>query len=78
MDGTLELSQSHLVENSINHVGLEVFASLKARDTPAGKLLRHKYESSLRIKCVWNYRAAFGMLSYLQGSTRPEISMAVN
>ena len=36
-DRILELSQSHLAEKIINHVGLTVSAGLKARDTPAGK-----------------------------------------
>ena len=36
-DGTFELSQLHLVEKIINHVGLAVSTSLKARETPAGK-----------------------------------------
>ena len=31
-DSTFELSQSHMVEKIINHVGLEVSASLKARE----------------------------------------------
>ena len=69
--GTLELSQSHLVEKIINHVGLEVSTSLKSIETPDRKPLLHKYKSSLGIKCVWNYRAVVSMLSYLQGSTRP-------
>ena len=65
-DGTLELSQSHLAEKIINHVGLEVSASLKTRYMPARKSLLQKYESSLGRKCVWNYRAAIVILSYFQ------------
>ena len=38
-DGTFKLSQSHLVEKIINHVGLEVSVSLKSIDTTAGKPL---------------------------------------
>ena len=62
----------------MNYVRLEVSESLKARDTPAGKPLMHKEESSLVRKCGFNYRSAFGMLSYLQISTRPDISMDVH
>ena len=72
-DGTFKWSQSHTVEKVTNHARLEVSASLKSRETPDGK-----YESSIGIKCVWNCRVAVGMLSYLKGSTRPEISMAVH
>ena len=66
------------MEKIINHVGLEVYASLKAREKPAGKPLPHKDESSIGRKFVWNYREAVGMLSYLQVLTRPEIPMAVH
>ena len=47
------------------------------RDT-RWKSLLNKYESGLRSKCVCNYGAAVVMLIYLQGSTQPEISMAVH
>ena len=43
-------------------IGLEVSASLKARETPTVKQLLHTCESSIGIKCVWNYRAAVGVL----------------
>ena len=66
------------MEKVINHVVLEVPASLKATETPAGKPLLHKDEYIIGRKCVWNYRAAVGMLSYIQGSTQPEILMAVH
>ena len=52
--------------------------SLKARETPAGKPLMHKDKYILGRKCACSYRAAVGMLSCLQGSTRMEISMSVH
>ena len=51
-DVKFKFSQSHLLEKTINHVGLELYASLKARETPAGKSLLHKDECSLVSKCV--------------------------
>ena len=68
----------HLLDKIIDHVGIEFSTSIKARETPAGKPLMHKDESSLGINCVYNYRVAVGILSYLQVSTRPEIPMAVH
>ena len=38
----------------------------------------HKDLSGLPRKSDWNYRSAVGMLNYLTGSTRPELSMAVH
>ena len=67
--GTFELSQSHTVEKIINQVRPTVSASLKLRETTAGKTLLNKDEYSLGSKCVCDYRAAIGVLSYLQGST---------
>ena len=69
--GALELLQLHLVEKIINHVRLTASASLKSIETPAGKPLFHKDESSQSRKCICNYRSAVGILSYLQGSTIP-------
>ena len=66
------------MEKIINYVGLEVSASIKARETPTGKPPLHKDEYILGRKYVWNYRAELGMLSYFQESTQPEISMAVH
>ena len=65
----------YLVEKILTRVGITVSASLKCREMPTGKLFLHKQKSSLGRKCVWNYREAVDMLSYLHGSTWPEISM---
>ena len=77
-DGTFKWSQLYLVDKIINHVGLTMFASLKERETPSWKPLLHKDKSSIGRECVWNYREVVGMLSYIQGLTRAEISMAVH
>ena len=45
---------------------------------PAGKPSLHKDETSPGIKCVWNYRAAVSMPSYLKGSTQTKISIYVH
>ena len=60
--------QSHLVEKFINHVVLEVFVSVKAKEALLGKPLLYKDESSLGRKCVWKYRSVVGMLTCIQGS----------
>ena len=77
-DRTFKLFQLHLAEKKVNRIGLTMSKSFKSRETLAGKTLLHKYESSLGRKCVWNYMAVVGMLSYLQGSKRPEISMYIH
>ena len=66
------------MDKIINHVGIEVSASIKARETLSRKPLLHKDKSSLGIKFVCIYRAAVSMLSYLQVSTQPKISMVVH
>ena len=58
------------MEKIINHVGLEVSASLKAREKPTGKPIPNKDESIPGRKYVCDYRAEVVMLSYLHGSTR--------
>ena len=68
----------HLVEKIINHIRILVPVRLNSTETIAGKPLLHQVEYSLGRKCIWNYRAAVGILSYLQGSARPEIPMSVH
>ena len=43
-----------------------------------GKPVLHKDLEGKPRKLSWKYRTAVGMLTYLQGNTRPEISMAVH
>ena len=62
----------------MNHVELEVSVSLKSIEMPTGKPLLNKYESGIGRKSVWNYKAAVGMLMYIQGSIHPEISISVH
>ena len=64
-DGTFELSQSHLVEKTVNHAGITVSTSRKSRELTTEKTLLHKEEYSLRRKCIWNYRSAIGMLIHI-------------
>ena len=49
-----------------------------SKDNPVVKPLLHKDSEGLNRKYDWNYRTAVGILTYLQGSTRPDISMAVH
>ena len=49
-----------------------------AKSTPVGKPLLHKYLSGKPRKETWKYRTAVGMLTYLQGNSLPDMSMAVH
>jgi hypothetical protein len=73
-----ELSQPFLIERLIKFVedGIEFDLNEKETPTPVAKALLHKDENGKPRKHSWNYRTAVGMAGYLQGSTRPEISMA--
>ncbi len=73
-----ELSQPFLIERIIKFVESECETEVnnKSTPTPVGKPLLHKDLAGKERKYSWNYRTAVGMTGYLQGSTRPEISMA--
>ena len=49
-----------------------------SRTTPFAKPLIYKDNEEVKRKQTWNYRSLVGMLSYLQGSVRPDIFMAVH
>ena len=73
-DGTIEVTQPHLIERFIKLVDQE--KNINVKTTPATKPLLHKDTDGLKRKHTWNCRQAIGMLTYLHGTSRPDISMA--
>ena len=71
-DGEFQLSQSHLVDKIIIHIGLTTSVSIKLKEPPVQKMFLHKDISGLTRKWICNYRSTDGMLSCLQGSKQPE------
>jgi hypothetical protein len=75
--GAFEIKQPHLIERILKAVGINP-ADTNSRDTPATLPLLHKDLEGIERKLQWNYRSIIGMMNYLSGSTRPDISMAVH
>jgi len=76
-DGVFELRQPFLIKRIIDELNLSLVDSQK-RPTPVAKPLLHKdLQGKPRVK-KWKYRSIIGILTYLQGISRPDISMAVH
>ena len=75
-EGSIELTQPHLTERILNQLGMD--DAVNPRPTPVTKPLLHKDLEGLPRKYDWSYRRLVGMLTYLQGTTRPDIAMAVH
>ena len=75
-NGTIGLTQPHLIERILQQLGID--DKVNSRPTPAVKPLLHKDLDGLARKYEWSYRKLVGMLTYLQGTSRPDISMAVH
>jgi hypothetical protein len=76
-----KLSQPFLIRQIVNLLGLgqnEFDVQTKTKITPVGKSLLNKDLAGKPCKKDWKYHTAIGMLTYLQGNTRPEISMATH
>jgi hypothetical protein len=76
-----ELSQQFLIKRIVNLLGLgqnEFDVQTKTKICPVGKPLLNKDLEGKPCKKGWKYCTAIGMLTYLQGNTRPEISMTTH
>ncbi len=80
-DNSFELSQPFLIDRILNFLGLcknEFETDANSMSTPVAKGLLHRDLDGKPRKYMWKYRTAVGMLSYLQNTSRPEISMVVH
>jgi hypothetical protein len=74
-----KLSQPFLIEWIIKAINFDPRTTRGARgNTPATYPLLSKDEIGPARKASWSYRSVIGMLGYLEGTTRPDISMAVH
>ena len=76
-----KISQPYLTDQIISFLDIDANdhnIETNEKSTPVGKpLLRKDLSGKLRKK-TWNYRTAVGMMTYLQGNSRPEMTMAVH
>ncbi len=78
VDGTsFQLTQPFLIERIMQLLGIDNGKTNK-KLTPVGRPLLNKDLDGVPQKYTWDYRAAIGMLTYLTGSVRPDIAMAVH
>ena len=78
-DQGFSLSQPFLIERIIKTLNFDFSTTKGARgNTPATYPLLSKDTEGPPMKANWKYRSVIGMLGYLQGTTRPDISMAVH
>ena len=80
-DSSFELSQPFQIDRHLSFLGLcsnEYQTDSNKSATPFAKGLLHLDLSIKPRKLSWKYRTDVGMLFYLQGHTRPDISMAVH
>ena len=71
------MSQPHLIDRVLEAAGIDTRMT-NSRPTPAVGSLLSRDEDGPERKHDWKYRTLTGMLGYLQGTTRPDISMATH
>ena len=77
-DSSFEMSQPFLIDRILSLLGLGDNNFDTSTTTPVSKALLHKDMDGKPCKLSWNYCTAVDMMSYLQGHTRPDISMTVH
>ncbi len=78
---TFELVQPFLINRILHFFGLchiKFKTDANSWSTPVAHGLLHRNLAGKPQKLQWKYQTAVGMRSYLQNSTRPDISMAVH
>ena len=73
---SIEFTQPHLIDRFVNLIDRDKHIIVKP--IPAINPLLRKDLEGLQRKNSCNYGQAIGMLTYLQGTTRPDISMATH
>jgi hypothetical protein len=76
-----EISQPFLIDRMVTFLGLkseEYKVHCNKKFTLAAAQVLNKDLHRIPRKKSWKYRMAIGMMSYLQGHTRPDISMPVH
>jgi hypothetical protein len=76
-DLSFHLTQPFLIERISAFLGIDN-GHTNEQDTPVGKPLFNKDSYGVPCKYTWEYCGAIGMLTYLIGSVRPDITMAVH
>ncbi len=76
-ESSLELTQPFLIKQITKFLGLKN-GKTNEKLTPVGKPLLNKDLDGVPQKYDWEYQEGIGMLTYLTGSVRPDIAMAVH
>ena len=74
-DGSLELTQAYLISRIIKAIVLEPLKTAP-KYTPITTTLLYTNQENMSRKEKWSFRSIVWILSYLQDSVRPDISMA--
>jgi hypothetical protein len=80
-DNSFEMSQPFRIDGILSFLSQcnnECETDANSMSTPVAKGLLHRDLNGKGRKYTWKHRTAVGMLSYLQNTSRPEISMAVH